>query len=356
MRTFTLGQRRIGPGEPCYVIAEAGVNHNGNVASAHALVDRAAEAGADAVKFQAFVTDELVTPGALKASYQVATTGEGAQVAMLRSLELSEAEHAALKAHCEDAGVDYLCTPYEATSADMLERLGVAAYKVASTDATNLPFLRRLAGKGRPVLLSTGMCDLAEVEAALAALEAGGPPPGVAVLHCTSDYPAPVEQANLRVLHTLSQAFGRPVGFSDHTAGVGLSPVAVALGACVIEKHFTLDRAQVGPDHRASLEPAELTELVRRVRDVERALGDGVKRVAPAERANKLRMQKSLVARRRITTGQTLRPEDLTAKRPATGLTPSWLERIVGRCAAREVAADEVLTLDAVDWGSAPPG
>lgn len=356
-RPVRIEDRLIGSGEPCLVIAEAGVNHNGDVALAHRLVDEAAEAGVDAVKFQRFVTEELITREAPKAGYQILTTGDGGgQHAMLKALELADEHHLALKRHCEERGLLYLCTPYEAQSIDFLDRIGVAAYKVASTDTTNLPFLRHLASKGRPVLLSTGMSTLGEVDEAVTGLVAGGLGDGVVVLHCTSEYPAPPEEANLRAMRTLELATGCPVGFSDHTPGIGMSPFAVALGAVVVEKHFTLDRGLPGPDHAASLEPAELRRLVEAVRMVEQALGDGVKRPTPSELANKPLMQKSLVSRRHLRPGEIIRAEDLACKRPATGLPASWFDRVVGRRTAVAVARDETLTLASVRWDAPPAG
>lgn len=346
-----IGNRLVGPGQPCFVIAEAGVNHNGDIHLAHRLIDAAAEAGADAVKFQSFVTEELITPEVPKASYQVKTTGEpGSQHKMLKALELSADEQAELKAHCEQVGILYLCTPYENTSVDMLDRMGIAAFKIASTDTTNIPVLRHIASKGRPVILSTGMSTLGEVEQAVNTLRAEGLDDKIVILHCTSEYPAPVSEVNLRAILTMQQAFACPVGFSDHTPGMGASPWAVAVGASVIEKHFTLDRNMVGPDHRASLEPDELSTLVRTVRDVQTALGDGIKRPMPSELPNKPLMQKSLVARRSIRAGDTITSDDLTCKRPGSGLAPSWFDRVVGKRAAVDIPKDGVLTLSNVDW------
>lgn len=344
----------IGPGSPCFIIAEAGVNHNGDMNLAHRLIDAAADAGADAVKFQAFIAEDLVTRHAPKADYQLQTTpaAEKNQFAMLKALETGAAELAPLKRHCEERDVAFLCTPYENASADMLDRLGVAAYKVASTDTTNTPFLRYLAAKGRPVLLSTGMSTLAEVEEAMTALAAVRD--RTVLLHCTAEYPAPAEQANLKAMATMAAAFARPVGFSDHTVGVHVAAWAAALGACAVEKHFTLDRGMEGPDHRASIEPAELAELVRQVRLLEAAMGDGIKRPTPAELPNKPRMQKSVVARRAVAAGQILTLDDLTCKRPGTGLPPGWLERTIGRRAACDLAVDDILTLSSVDWSGEP--
>lgn len=342
----------IGNYNPCFIIAEAGVNHNGNIHLAHQLIDNAVAAGADAVKFQAYTTEAVITAKAAKARYQVETTGEAdSQYAMLKALELSAEQQKELKAHCDQSGIIYLCTPYDDASLDLLDQMGVAAIKIASTDTTNVPFLRKIAGKGRPVLLSTGMSTLGEVEQAMAALQNHGLTDKVVILHCTAEYPAPVNELNLRAIPTLQQAFQCPVGFSDHTPGVGASPWAVALGACVVEKHFTMDRGLPGPDHRASLVPGELAALVDQTRSAEAALGDGVKRPMPSELLNKQMMQKSLVAARSINEGQLIGPGDLTCKRPATGLPPIWFDRIVGKRARRFISADQQLDIMDVHWG-----
>lgn len=356
-----LAARLIGPGQPCFVIAEAGVNHDGDMTLAHRLIDAAKAAGADAVKFQSFVTEQLVTAQADKADYQVQTTGTaGGQYEMLKRLELSPAQQADLKAHCDQARILYLCTPYDHQSVEMLDRMGVAAFKISSTDVTNIPLLRDVARRGRPAILSTGMSTMAEVRDAVEALRAGGLGGQVILLHCTSEYPAPIEELNLRAISAMQQAFGCPVGFSDHTAGVGATPWAVVLGACVVEKHFTVDRRMAGPDHRASLEPHELAELVRAVRNVEAALGDGLKRPMPSELRNKPHLQKSLVATRRIPAGERISAGDLACKRPGIGLPPSWFDRVVGQTVAIEIPQDGVLTEASLKWrpargGSASP-
>lgn len=351
MSVISIAGHKIGPGQPCFIIAEAGVNHNGDLDSALRLIDAAADAGADAVKFQSFITEELIIPGAPKADYQVEATGEaGSQYKMLKALELSADEQAVLKYHCEELGILYFCTPYENTSVNMLDRMGVAAFKIASTDTTNIPFLRHVASKGRPVILSTGMSTLGEVEQGVNALREGGLEGKIILMHCTSEYPAPIREINLRAIATLQQAFACPTGLSDHTLGIGASPWAVAIGACVIEKHFTLDRSVAGPDHRASLEPGELAELVRTIRDVELALGDGIKRPMPSEVGNKPRMQKSLVACRHIAVGEVITAQDLTTKRPGSGLPPAWFDRVVGKRAAVDIPNGSVLTLAGVDW------
>ena len=341
----------IGLGNPCFIIAEAGVNHNGDMKLAHKLIDAAAKAGADAVKFQSFITADIVTPEAQKARYQVETTGQnGGQFAMLKKLELSKDQQKELKSHCDEAGILYLCTPYEERSADLLEKISVAAYKIASTDTSNIPFLRYLARKDIPVILSTGMSSLGEVEESVNELKLYGLDGKIIILQCTSEYPAPVKDINLRAMKTMELAFGCPVGFSDHTPGIGASPWAVAAGACVIEKHFTLDRNMTGPDHPASIEPNELAELVRTIRNVEAALGDGIKRPMPSELPNKTRMQKSLVAIRSIAAGETILETDLTSKRPGNGLPPKWFDRVVGKKAARQIQKEETLELNSIIW------
>lgn len=341
----------IGPGNPCFIIAEAGVNHNGDIKLAHKLIDAAAKAGADAVKFQSFVAEDIVTPQAAKADYQVQTTGDGSgQFDMLKKLELSGDQQAELKAHCEKADILYLCTPYEEKSADLLEHIGVAAYKIASTDTSNIPFLRYLARKDIPVILSTGMSTLCEVEESIIELKLHGLDEKIIILQCTSEYPSPVKDINLRAMKTMELAFGCPVGFSDHTPGIGASPWAVAAGACVIEKHFTLDRNMTGPDHRASIEPNELTELVKTIRDVESALGEGIKRPMPTELPNKIRMQKSLVATRSLAAGEIIREIDLTCKRPGSGLPPKLFDRVIGNKTAKEIQKGEILKPSSILW------
>ena len=341
----------IGYGNPCFIISEAGVNHNGDMELAHKLINVVAKAGADAVKFQSFVTEDLVTPKAQKAIYQVETTGQnGGQFDILKKLELSKDQQKELKSHCDEAGILYLCTPYEEQSADLLEEIGVAAYKIASTDTSNIPFLRYLAHKDIPVILSTGMSSLGEVEEAVNELRFHGLEGKIILLQCTSEYPAPVNEINLRAMKTMEVAFGCPVGFSDHTPGIGASPWAVAAGASVVEKHFTLDRNMEGPDHRASVEPDELEGLVRTIRNVEAALDDGIKRPMPSELQNKTRMQKSLVAIRSIPTGEIIKTTDLACKRPGNGLPPKWFDRVIGRKAAKQIQKEEALKLNSIIW------
>jgi N,N'-diacetyllegionaminate synthase len=329
--SFALGGRTIGEGQPCFVIAEAGVNHNGDVALAERLVDVAAEAGADAVKFQTFDPERLVSPLARKAAYQIANTGSAeSQLEMLRGLVLPHEALAPLAAHARERGLVFLSTPFDEGSADALEKLGMPAFKVPSGEITNHPFVAHVAAKGKPVLMSTGMSTLAEVAEAVHVVRESGDPP-LALFHCVTSYPAAPADCNLRAIASMRAAFAVPVGWSDHTEGTEISLAAVAAGATVLEKHFTLDRTMPGPDHRASLEPAELSALVRAIRDVEAAMGDGVKRPVASERANAGAARRSLHASRALPAGHVVDEGDLVALRPGTGLSPALRSRLVGR-------------------------
>jgi N,N'-diacetyllegionaminate synthase len=338
-----IGGRQIGSGAPCFIIAEAGVNHNGDADLAHRLVDVAVEAGADAVKFQTFSADRLAALAAPKAAYQMRTTAsDESQHAMLKRLELTPQAHQSLIEHCRQRGVMFLSSPFDEEAADLLDRLGVAAFKVPSGEIVNLPFLRHLAAKGRPIILSTGMADLTEVETAVNAIRTAGHR-ALVLLHCVSDYPADPGQANLRAMATLRAAFGLPVGFSDHTVGSAVPLAAVALGACIVERHFTIDRTLPGPDHAASLEPAEVRDLIRAIRTVEAALGDGRKRPQSSERENRAIIRKSIAAARDLPAGAPLRAGDLTAIRPGTGLSPALADKLLGRCPRVDVPAGTLL-------------
>ena len=331
------------------IIAEAGVNHNGDVERACALVRAAAEAGADLVKFQTFTAGKVVTASAPKAIYQqVATGADENQLAMISKLELSRADHDRLHRECEAAAIGFFSTGFDEDAIDMLiEDYGMDRIKIPSGEITNLPFLRHVASKGLPVLLSTGMATLGEVEAALLVLEAGGVSrEQTTVLHCNTEYPTPPEDVNLKAMEVMGAAFGVAVGYSDHTLGVEVPVAAVALGATVIEKHFTLDRQLPGPDHLASLEPADLAQMVRSIRNVEAALaGDGRKRPSSSEWKNRPIARRSLVAARAIQAGDVFSPGDLTAKRPGTGLSPMLWDEVVGRTAPRDFAPDELIVL-----------
>jgi N-acetylneuraminate synthase len=342
--------------EKTFIIAEAGVNHNGSLDIATKMVEKAMEAGADAVKFQTWKTENVVTPLARKAEYQ--KTGEDdaeLQFEMLKKLELDYEDFWALKKHADNKGIIFLSTADDEESADFLEDI-VPLFKVGSGEVTNLPFLRHVAEKGKPLILSTGMSDLDEVEKAvrtirevqsqktvgdLDLMEFVIPP--LILLHCVSCYPSPAEDSNLRVMKTLSTAFDLPVGYSDHTEGIVVSIAAVALGATVIEKHFTLDRGMTGPDHSSSLEPEELKAMVEAIREVERALGDGVKRLMPSESGNLDVVRKSLVAARDILKGTVVTPDMLTAKRPGSGIAPEKKESFVGKEVKRDIERDELI-------------
>ena len=343
-----LGGRPIGPGHPCFVIAEAGVNHNGDPAVAHRLIDVAADAGADAVKFQTFDPERLVTAAAPKAAYQLANTGATeSQLAMLRRLVLAPEALEPLAAHAASRGLLFLSTPFDEGSADLLETLGVPAFKISSGEVTNHPFLEQLARKGKPLLLSTGMSTLAEVAEAVEAVRAGGGPP-LALLHCVSNYPAAPAECNLRAMETMRRAFGVPVGWSDHTEGLRVSLAAVAAGASLLEKHFTLDRGLPGPDHRASLEPGELAALVTAVRETESTLGDGDKRPMASEAAIAAVVRRSVHAARALPAGHVLAEDDLVALRPGTGLPPAMRRRLVGRTLRVSVEGGEMLQEESV--------
>lgn len=330
------------------IIAEAGVNHNGSREMALRLIDAAAEAGADYVKFQTFRTEELVSRRAKKAGYQVRNLGgdDDSQYGMLKRLELSEADHRALTERCAERGIGFLSTAFDLPSLAFLDGLGLPLWKVPSGEITNFPYLRAVGRTGKPVILSTGMADLDEIEQALGVLiRFGTPRESITLLHCTTEYPAPKEEVNLRAMGTMRERFGLPVGYSDHTEGIEIAVAAAALGAVVIEKHFTLDRNLEGPDHRASLEPDELKRLVTAVRSVESALGDGCKVPAASERRNRAVARKSIVAARPIRRGELFTEENLTTKRPGDGLSPLLWERAVGRPAPRDFAAEEGIEL-----------
>lgn len=326
-----------------YFIAEAGVNHNGDPDKALALIDVAAEAGADAVKFQTFSAAALTTTGAPKAAYQLRNDGSATtQAEMLAALELGKDAWHAIRARCEEKGISFLSTPFDFASADFLETLGVDAFKVSSGDLTYLDFLAHLARKRLPMIISTGMATLAETEEAVRAIEANGNPP-LAILHCVSDYPCDPADANLRVLPLLERAFGRPVGWSDHTLGHATGLASVALGARLIEKHFTLDRTLPGPDHKASLEPDELKRFVADIRIVESALGDGIKRPTTAELDTAAVARRSIVLLADVRAGERLTAENCGARRPGTGMPPKMFDFVLGRTVARDLPAGTIL-------------
>ncbi len=329
------------------IIAEAGVNHNGDLALAKQLIDVAAEAGADLVKFQTFNADRQVTRTAKKADYQIQTTdGKESQHEMLRSLELTIDMHEDLIAHCATRNIGFFSTGFDIKSVDLLVSLGQECLKVPSGEISNLPYLSHVGQLGKTVFLSTGMATLGEIEAAIDALEhAGTPRSKITVLHCTTEYPTPMVEVNLSAMQNISKAFGVAVGYSDHTLGIEVAVAAVTLGAIVIEKHFTLDRNLPGPDHKASLEPEELKTLVKAIRNIEVALGDGVKRLTPSEARNKPVVRKSIIAAVAIQQGVRFTTENLTVKRPGTGISPMRWGDVIGRVAPRNFEADELIEL-----------
>jgi N,N'-diacetyllegionaminate synthase len=349
MQDIEIGRRGIGPGKPCFIIAEAGVNHNGILQQAIRLIEVAVEARADAVKFQTFKADRLISPATRKARYQAINTDAAeSQLDMVRSLELPYAWHKQLMDCCRECGILFLSTPFDDDSADFLAALGVAAFKISSGEVTNLPFLERIARFGKPVILSTGMARLGEVETALDAIYRQGLHQ-VIVLQCVSSYPTSARDANLRAMETMRVAFDVPVGYSDHTMGNEVSLAAVALGACVIEKHFTLDRSLPGPDQQASAEPDELKALVTSIRNVEAALGHGRKEPAECERDTAEVARKSLLAAIDIKQGDKITRDAIAIMRPGTGLPPGMLPHVLGRVARRAIAAGELLDLGAFE-------
>ena len=331
--------------ENTLVIAEAGVNHNGSLETAKQLVDVAAEAGADMVKFQTFSADQLVTTSARKAEYQNQTTDAlESQHDMIRKLELSREMHEELIAYCRLCDIEFFSTGFDTQSIDMLVELGLEQFKIPSGEITNLPYLRHVAQYGKSTIISTGMATQGEIEAALEVLEKSGTPRNlITVLHCNTEYPTPMEDVNLRAMLSIREALGVAVGYSDHTLGIEVPIAAVAMGATVIEKHFTLDRNLPGPDHRASLEPNELKAMVQAIRNIEKALGDGIKRPSPSELKNKPIARKSLVAAIAIRAGECFTGTNLTVKRPGTGISPMRWDEIIGCSAKRDFEADELI-------------
>jgi len=341
-----LGERRVGSGEPCFIIAEAGVNHNGSFQLARELVDQAVSAGCDAVKFQTFRTEKVCSPLAPKATYQLQTTeSEESQLEMIRKLELPFDAFRELHHYCGEKGIIFLSTPFDYESADFLAELPVPAFKIPSGEITNLFFLEHIARKGLPLIVSTGMATMEEVATTVETIRAAGNQQMV-VLQCVSNYPADPSSINLRAMHTLAEAFELPVGLSDHTVGTEVAFAAVALGACVIEKHFTLSHDLPGPDHRASLEPSELTNLVKGIRNIEAALGDGVKRPAAEELNTAEVARRSLVAATFIPAGAMLTLDMLDILRPGTGLPPAMRPQLLGRRTRLDIEAGTILSLD----------
>ncbi|OCL27625.1 N-acetylneuraminate synthase [Orenia metallireducens] len=338
-----IGGKIISEDNPCFIIAEAGVNHNGDINLAKKLIDISVEAGVDAVKFQTFSTDRLILKDTEKAEYQKKNTeSQESQYNMLKKLELTFEDHKTLVDYCNEKGIIFLSTPYDEESADLLDELGVDAYKVASTDTTNLPFLEYLSKKNKPIILSTGMSYLSEVRKAVEIFERNSVR-NLILLHCISNYPVAFEKANLLSIRTLEDEFKTLIGYSDHTYGVGVAPYAIPLGAKVIEKHFTLDKKLPGPDHKASLNPKELKECVQLIRKVEKAMGNGIKVPILEEKAVKSSLQKSLVAKANISKGQVLNKEMLTSKRPGTGISPLYIDEVIGRKVKTDIPKNGII-------------
>ena len=330
-----------------YIIAEAGVNHNGSLDRAKKMIDVAASTGVDAVKFQTFIAESLVTRTAVKADYQrQATDSTESQFSMLKKLELSLSDFEELKARCEEKGVDFLSTPFDLVTIDMLVGLGVNKWKLPSGELTNLLYLRKIGALKQEVILSTGMSDMDEVSAAVSVLESSGVPrEQLTLLHCNTEYPTPMHDVNLRAMQTLESAFPglKGIGYSDHTLGIEVPIAAVAMGAIVIEKHFTLDQTLPGPDHRASLELDDLKAMVHAIRNIEAALGDGAKEPTGSESKNRQIARKSIVAAKDIAAGAEFTEENLTVKRPGTGMSPMLWDQLIGTKAQRAYSEDEVI-------------
>ncbi len=345
MTTMNIGSRVVGDAQPCFIIAEAGVNHNGSLDIALRLVDAAAEAGSDAVKFQTFRAESVVSVAAPKADYQKQTPGAvESQLEMIRKLEMSPEMTRAVARHAGERGILFLSTGFDEESVDLLNEIGVPAFKIGSGDVTNTPLLQHIGRKRLPVILSTGMSYMVEVEAAVEALTAYGCP-ALALLHCVSSYPATPEWANLRAMNTLRQRFHVPIGFSDHFLELELAYAAVAMGACIIEKHLTLDNSLPGPDHRVSLSPERFSQMVSGIRNVEAALGDGVKQPSAIEKNVRDVARRSIVAAEAIPAGTVITQEMLAFKRPGTGVPPTHLDRVVGRTTKSAIERDAAINL-----------
>ncbi len=327
------------------IIAEAGVNHNGCLQTAKDMALAAKNAGVDIVKFQTAVPELVISKFAQKADYQKENTGKGeSQLDMVKRIHFGFEQHRELQQYCNEIGIAYLSTPFDDVSIDFLNELNMAVWKIPSGEITNLPYLEKIAKLGKPVILSTGMSTISEIEDALSVLENGGVTE-ITLLHCNTEYPTPMEDVNLLAMLDLKETFGVPVGFSDHTLGIEADIAAVALGACVIEKHFTLDKNADGPDHKASLLPNELKAMVDAIRNIELALGDGVKKVSNSEQKNKDIARKSLVARHEIKKGEVFTKDNITVKRPGTGISPMKYYEVLGKIANKDFEEDECIDI-----------
>jgi len=333
--------------EKITIIAEAGVNHNGSMALAKKLIEAAANAGADYVKFQTFITEEGISKNAERAKYQIKNTGNNdSQLEMIKKLELSFDQHKELKIYCENIGVKYLSTAFDLKSIDFLNSINIDLFKIPSGEITNLPFLRKIESLGRPIFLSTGMANLSEISNALEILNGSNRlRKDITVLHCTTEYPAPIEEVNLNAMITIKNKFKVPVGYSDHTLGIEIPIAASGLGAKVIEKHLTLDCTLDGPDHAASLEPKDFKKMVRGIRNIEKAMGDGIKKPTQSEKMNMAIARKSIIAKRSILKGDKFTEQNLTVKRPGTGISPMNWDEIIGSISDRNYELDDLIKL-----------
>lgn len=327
------------------VIAEAGVNHNGSMELAKQMVLAAKKAGADYVKFQTFIPKNLVSRFAQKAEYQKKTTGGGeSQLQMLEKLALTQQDFVELQAYCREVGIGFLSTPFDFESIDFLEKLDMDFWKLPSGEVTNLPYLEKIARTGKRVVMSTGMCEMNEISDAVKILEENGAAE-ITILHCNTEYPTPFSDVNLLAMREMAEILKKPIGYSDHTIGIEVPIAAVALGAVIIEKHFTLDKTMEGPDHAASLEPLELAEMVRAIRNIEQARGDGRKKRTSSEERNCAVVRKSIVASKDIKAGDVFTEENLTVKRPGNGISPMKWHEVLGTCAGKDYQADELIEL-----------
>lgn len=342
MKPISVGNREIGSENPVYIIAEIGINHNGDLETAKKMVQSAWELGADAVKFQTFTAQNIMTKSAGAAAHLEVGSGKEDVYSFVQRISLSPDDHRDLYSACQDLGISFLSTPFGTDSVDLLEELGVSAYKVASMDLDNLPLLEYIAGKGKPIFMSTGMGLLGEVERALNTIYSTGNNQ-VVVLHCTSLYPPPADGINLLAMNTMRSAFDVPVGYSDHTVGVAVPLAAVALGACVIEKHFTLDKNMTGPDHAVSCDPPEFQRLVSEIRDIEKALGSPVKKPVREEWDMRCNFRRSIVAAVNIPDGAAIERDMVTFKRPGSGISPMNLQWVIGRTTNKPIPVDTVI-------------
>jgi N,N'-diacetyllegionaminate synthase len=330
-----------------FIIAEAGVNHNGDMYIAKKLIDVAVEAGSNAIKFQTFKANEVVSKFAQKAEYQYKASDKSeTQLEMLERLELDVGAHKELITYCKEKGIMFLSSPFDLESIELLNELGVEIFKIPSGEITNPTYLRRIGSLKRKIILSTGMADLEEIGKALGTLtESGTPKDNITVLHCNTEYPTPFEDVNLLAMNTIKETFNANVGYSDHTSGIEVSIAAVALGASVIEKHFTLSRSMEGPDHKASLEPDELRSMVTAIRNIEKSLGDGIKKLSSSELKNRPITRKSIIASMNIKEGDVFTENNITAKRPGTGINPMEWDKVIGRKAIRDYKVDDLIEI-----------